>query len=55
MPPLNAAFRKIGSGIIGCVLRDSITRKIARATAATVNAPVISGEVQPLSPPSISA
>ena len=54
-PPLNAAERKIGSGTIGCELRASIARKIAAATAATANAAVITGEVQPLSWPSIRA
>jgi hypothetical protein len=45
----------MGSGIIGCALRDSIARKTATATAATANEATISGEVQPRSPPSISA
>ena len=54
-PPLNTAERKIGSGTIGCALRASIATKITAPTAAIANAAVISGEVQPLSCPSISA
>ncbi len=55
VPPLNSRLRNICSGTIGYSLRDSMTRNSAAVTAATANAPRMSGEVQPRALPSISA
>ena len=55
VPPANTRDRNSRMSTIGCAVRDSITPNAAAATAASANAPRISGDVQPLSWPSISA
>ena len=55
VPPLNSRRRNIDSSTIGLAERASMAPKAAAAAAATANAPRISGAVQPLTLPSISA
>ena len=55
VPPLNSRLRNMDSGTIGLATWDSMARKAAAATAASANAPRMSGEVQPRTLPSISA
>ena len=55
IPPLNSRLRNMVRSTIGVAVRDSMARKAATATAASANAPRMTGEVQPRTLPSISA
>ena len=55
LPPLNSRRRNIDRSTIGLAVRASMVPNAAAAPAATANAARISGAVQPLTLPSISA
>ncbi len=55
VPPLNSRLRNIDRSTIGLAVRASMAPNAAAAAAASANAPRMSGAVQPLTSPSISA
>ena len=55
VPPLNSRRRNMPRSTIGWAVRASMARKVPAAAAATPNAVRISGAVQPVALPWISA